>query len=166
MNGWNLQDIITFQPATAKAILDLRDYHQLGSRKGRKIAIIGMGNLIGKPLAIEAVKRGAIVQTFTVEDKKALIAEKCRECEIIISCTGAIHLVDASFINKQKDQIIIDAGYGFLNGKATGDVNFEEVAPLVKAITPVPGGIGPLTVASLFGNIFILQEQKDLIQTL
>ena len=125
-----------------------------------------MGNLIGKPLAIEAVKRGAIVQTFTVEDKKALIAEKCRECEIIISCTGAIHLVDASFINKQKDQIIIDAGYGFLNGKATGDVNFEEVAPLVKAITPVPGGIGPLTVASLFGNIFILQEQKDLIQTL
>ena len=77
-----------------------------------------------------------------------------------------IHLVDQHFINPNGKQIIIDVGYGSLNGKAVGDVKFDEVAPLVAHITPVPGGIGPLTVASLYENIFVLQGQKKLIERL
>jgi methylenetetrahydrofolate dehydrogenase (NADP+)/methenyltetrahydrofolate cyclohydrolase len=53
-----------------------------------------------------------------------------------------------------------------LEGKAAGDVKFQEVAPLVQAISPVPGGVWPLTVASLFANIFVLQEQKAIIEEL
>ena len=83
-----------------------------------------------------------------------------------MSCTGAIHLVTKNFINPNGEQIIIDVGYGFLEGKAVGDVKFDEVEPLVKAITPVPGGVWPLTVASLFFNIFVIQEQKKLIEKL
>jgi len=104
------------------------------------------------------------VQTFTDVDSKESIVKACKKADVIISATGAIHLVDREFVNPNGQQIVIDVGYGFLNGKAVGDVKFDEVQPLVKAITPVPGGVGPLTVASLFANIFVLQEQREVIE--
>jgi methylenetetrahydrofolate dehydrogenase (NADP+)/methenyltetrahydrofolate cyclohydrolase len=158
--------MFAFQPATAKAVFDLWEYYQLGTMKGLRIAIIGQSNVVGKPLAIECVLRGAVVSTFTEADNPTTIAEQTKQSDVIISCTGAIHLVDKQFINPNGEQIVIDVGYGFLEGKAVGDVKFDEVAPLVKHITPVPGGVGPLTVASLFSNIFLLQQQKKLIERL
>jgi methylenetetrahydrofolate dehydrogenase (NADP+)/methenyltetrahydrofolate cyclohydrolase len=109
--------------------------------KGLNISIIGKSNVVGKPVAIECLIRGAKVQVFTSEDRPETIANHTKSSDVIISTTGAIHLVDKHFINPNGEQIIIDVGYGFLNGKATGDVKFEEVEPLVKHITPVPGGI-------------------------
>lgn len=163
---WNQLGLVSFQPATAKAVLDLRDFYALGAMKGLRIHVIGQSNVVWKPLAIECLKRWAIVQTFTDVDSRADIANSCQNADVIISATGVIHLVDTSFINSNKEQIIIDVGYGFLEGKAVGDVKFDEVSLFVKAISPVPGGIWPLTVASLFSNIFVLQEQKEIIETL
>ncbi|MDR2191154.1 MAG: bifunctional 5,10-methylenetetrahydrofolate dehydrogenase/5,10-methenyltetrahydrofolate cyclohydrolase [Candidatus Peribacteria bacterium] len=166
INGRNQMGLLSFQPATAKAVFELWDFYQLGEMKGMKIAIIGQSNVVGKPLAIECVLRGANVATFTAVDTKATIAMWTKNADVIISCTGEIHLIDKQFINPNGTQIVIDVGYGFLDGKAVGDVKFDEVEPLVKAITPVPGGVGPLTVASLFSNMFHLQEHKKLITTL
>jgi methylenetetrahydrofolate dehydrogenase (NADP+)/methenyltetrahydrofolate cyclohydrolase len=166
INGRHQMGLLSFQPATAKAVLELWDFYQLGTMKGKSIAIIGQSNVVGKPLAIECVLRGAKVSTFTEIDTKKEIITQTKQSEVIISCTGKIHLVDKEFINPTGEQIVIDVGYGFLNGKAVGDVKFDEVAPLVKHITPVPGGVGPLTVASLFSNMFHLQQQKKLIETL
>lgn len=166
INGRHQMGLLSFQPATARAVLELWDFYQLGSMKGKKIAIIGQSNVVGKPLAIECVLRGANVSTFTEVDTKKEIATQTKQSDVIISCTGEIHLIDKEFINPNGEQIIIDVGYGFLNGKAVGDVKFDEVEPLVKHITPVPGGIGPLTVVSLFSNVFHLQKQKKLIETL
>ncbi|MDR2540731.1 MAG: hypothetical protein LBD11_02885 [Candidatus Peribacteria bacterium] len=121
--------------------MDLRDYYHLGSMKGLKIAVIGQSNLSGKPLAIECLMRGAEVRTFTDQDSPESIQAWTKKADVVISCTGVIHLITEKFINPNGEQIIIDVGYGFLEGKATGDVKFEEVEPLVKHSTPVPGGI-------------------------
>ena len=85
---------------------------------------------------------------------------------MIISCTWALHLIDDRFINNEKNQILIDVGYGFLNGKSTWDVDFEKVKDKVYAISPVPWWVGPMTVASLFGNIFTIWWQKEKIKKL
>ena len=94
----------------------------------------------------------------------------CKKSDYIISATGVVGLVNKGFIkplglsatplireDKAVKQIVIDIGYGFTKeGKATGDVKFDEVEPLVDAITPVPGGIGPMCVCELFGNVMKL----------
>ncbi|GHV22812.1 hypothetical protein FACS189428_5430 [Clostridia bacterium] len=97
--------------------------------KGLKIAIIGQSNVSGKPLAIACLMRGAEVRTFTDHDSRETIQEWTKKADVIISCTGVIHLITKEFVNPNGEQIIIDVGYGFLEGKATGDVKFDEVEP-------------------------------------
>ncbi len=145
-------------PATVRWIFELRKFYQLGSFTNRRIVVIGQSNLIGKPLAKECEKQWAKVQTFDINTSPGEIAKACKDTEIIFSCTGDLHFITKDFIQKDKNQIIIDAGFGHINGKATGDVDFEDIAPYVRAITPVPGGVGPLTVASIFLNLFDLQD--------
>jgi methylenetetrahydrofolate dehydrogenase (NADP+)/methenyltetrahydrofolate cyclohydrolase len=74
-------------------------------------------------------------------DTRETIAKACQKADVIISATGVLHFVDQDFVNPNGKQIVIDVGYGFLEGKAAGDVKFQEVAPLVQAISPVPGGV-------------------------
>lgn len=80
----------------------------------------------------------------------------CQESDYIFACTGVIHVVDENYINDKKNQIIVDIGYGYKDGKPVGDVQLEQIKDKVAAYTPIPGGVGPLTVASLFENIFKL----------
>ena len=75
-------------------------------------------------------------------------------------------MIDDRFVNEDKNHILIDVGYGFLNWKSTGDVDFEKVKDKVYAISPVPWWVGPMTVASLFGNIFTIWSQKEKIEKL
>ena len=84
--------------------------------------------------------------------------EISKKSDYIISCTGKIHLVDDSFLNESGNQILVDVWYGYKDGKPVGDINFEKVENKVQAISPVPGGVGPLTVACLFDNIFVLKK--------
>ena len=74
-------------------------------------------------------------------DSREHIAQACQRSDVIISATGVVHLVDKDFVNPDGGQIVIDVGYGLLEGKAVGDVKFDEVEPLVKHISPVPGGV-------------------------
>ena len=73
-------------------------------------------------------------------------------------------MVDDRYVNDSQSQIIIDVGYGHIDGKPVGDVNIDSIASKVLAYTPVPGGIGPLTVACLFDNIFVLQGYKKILE--
>lgn len=83
------------------------------------------------------------------------LREKCKGAHIVVSATGVPHLIDARFVSK--GQIVIDVGIRRLDtGKVVGDVIFDEVEPIVDALSPVPGGVGPLTVASLFQNLLDL----------
>ncbi|OHB15262.1 MAG: hypothetical protein A2431_01705 [Candidatus Zambryskibacteria bacterium RIFOXYC1_FULL_39_10] len=149
----NSDNIIT--PATARAVILLLDYYKIGLR-GKKVAVIGQSILAGKPISFELEKRGAEVFRCDISTKN--IPEITRECNILISAVGKPHLINKEFVNFK--QVIIDVGINRVEGKLVGDVNFAEVEPVVCAITPVPGGIGPLTVACLFQNLLDLISEK------
>lgn len=145
-------------PATPMAVLQMINYYKY-DLQGKTVAMLWNSNLIWKPLAFALEYKGAIVQVFTIESDQEEMKRFCREkADIIISATGHIHLVDESFVRDDKSQVVIDVGRGYKDGKAVGDVQRETLIDKVAAVTPVPWGVWPVTVASLFTNIMTLQK--------
>ncbi len=147
-------------PAAVWASIQLLDFYNLNAIRGKQISIIGQSNLVGKPFALYCINQWAQVHSFGVDGDPEVMKEVCRNSDYIISATGVIELVTKEYVRNDKTQIIIDIGYGIKDGKAFGDVAFEQVQNLVHAITPVPGGIWPMCVCQLFENILLLT--KDL----
>ncbi len=157
-------DLIDFVPATPKAVLSLLDYYQLGDMKGKTVSIIGQSNIVGRPLIIDCIKRGATVASFNESNAIEEIKVMTKQSDYIISCTGKVHLIDDSFVRDDNSQIIVDVGYGHIDGKPVGDVHIATIQDKVASYTPVPGGIWPLTVACLFDNVFVLQSYLDVLK--
>lgn len=164
LTGLSSINLIDFVPATPKAVLMLLDAYSLGDMKGKTVSIIGQSAIVGKPLILECIKRGATVASFNDTNSLEEIKTMTKQSDYIISCTGKIHLVDDSFIRDDHSQILVDVGYGHIDGKPAWDIDIDAIKTSVAAYTPVPGGIGPLTVASLFSNVFVLQEHKDILK--
>lgn len=167
MSGLSAIDLVDFLPATPKAVIEILKTHNLDNLEGKNITIIGQSNLIGKPLAIECMKRWATVNCFNSMSDQDHLKATCKQSDIIISCTGVIHLVNEEFISNDtpNTQIFIDVGYGHdKNGKAVWDIDLESIKDKVYAYTPLPWGIGPLTIASLFDNVFVLQDLKKMLK--
>ena len=160
----NSIDLIHFIPATPKAVLSLLDYYELWDMHGKMVSIIGQSNVAGKPLIFECIKRGATVASFNHEHSLEEITNVTKQSDYIISCTGKVHLVWPDFFRKDKTQIVVDVGYGHIDGKPVGDVQIEAIADMVASYTPVPGGVWPLTVACLFANIFVLQSYASILK--
>lgn len=158
LNWLSSIDLIDFVPATPKAVIKILKEYNLYDIKWKNICIIGQSNLVGKPLALEFIKQWATVFSVNKDTNTEEIKLLCKQSDIIVSCTWAVHLIDQSFVRHDQSQIIIDVWYGHKDGKAVWDVNFQDIIDKVKHITPVPWGIGPLTVACLFDNIFSIQE--------
>ncbi len=135
-------------PATTRGIFSLFSYYDIDI-KDKKVLVIGRSDLVGKPTAQACMNAGAIVSVAhkATEDIPAL----CKAADIIISITGASGLITEAYV--KPEHIIIDVGITRKDGKIVGDVDFEPVSAIVSAITPVPGGIGLLTIASLFQNL-------------
>jgi len=115
---------------------------------GKKAVIIGRSNLNGKPMAQLLLKENCTV-TITHSKTKNLKSE-CLEADIIVAAAGIPKLVKGDWV--KKDSIIIDVGINKTDKGIVGDVDFEEVSKKAKALTPVPGGVGPMTVACLIKN--------------
>ena len=115
---------------------------------GKHAVIIGRSNLNGKPMAQLLLKENCTV-TITHSKTKDLKAE-CARADIIIAAVGRPKLVKSDWV--KKDAIVIDVGINKTDSGLVGDVDFDEVAKVAKAITPVPGGIGPMTIACLLSN--------------
>ena len=128
--------------------------------------MIWQSGIVWRPISRYLELKWAEVHTFDIRNTPEEIINQSKNSDVIISCTWALHLVDDKFLNKKKKQILIDVWYGFLNWKSTGDINFEKVENKVYAISPVPWWVWPMTVASLFGNIFTIWKQKDIIKDL
>ena len=157
---------IDFLPATPQAVISLRNAYDLWDFEWKTISVIGQSDIVWGPISRYLEMKWAEVYSFDIRNSEEEIIEQAIKSDVIISCTWALHLVDGRFVNQEKNQILIDVGYGFLDGKATGDVNFEMVKDKVHAISPVPGWVWPMTVASLFGNIFTIWNQKEKIEKL
>lgn len=144
------------EPATAHGILALLDYYHI-NLKGKNAVIIGRSSIVGKPLAALLLEKDATVSILHLKTKN--LTEYTKKADILVSATGEHNLVTADMI--KKNAVIIDVGISRFNGKTVGDVDFEHVAPIASFITPVPGGIGPLTVESLMEQVVQLTRRNN-----
>lgn len=124
--------------------------------KGKNITIIGMGALVGKPLAIILANAGASISTCDRSTKN--IKKKCLMADIIVTAVGKKNLLTADMV--KKGTIVIDTGICFVDHKMHGDVDFEKISKKAFAITPTPGGVGPITVSILLENTVRLAKLK------
>lgn len=135
-------------PCTPAGILAMLKSYQLPI-KGQRCVIIGRSNIVGKPVAQLMIREHATVTIAHSRTQK--LPELCREADILIAAIGRAHFVDRSYV--KPGATVIDVGINRNDaGKVVGDVNFADVEGVVGAITPVPGGVGPMTIAMLLSN--------------
>jgi len=115
---------------------------------GKYAVIIGRSNLNGKPMAQLLLKEDCTVSI--VHSKTKNLKSECQKADILVAAVGVANLVKGDWV--KKDSIVIDVGINKVADKIVGDVDFEHVKNKVKAITPVPGGVGPMTIACLLKN--------------
>lgn len=150
-------------PATARGVLSLLNYYKIPI-KGRKVVVMGRSMLVGSPISILMENNGG---TVTVCHSQTINPEKeTREADILIVAIGKPELVGADYV--REGQVVIDVGISsVLNSDGTrkiyGDVDFDSVKDIVSAISPVPGGVGPMTVASLFQNLIEATERQNML---
>ena len=134
-----------FTPCTPQAVIELIDYFGIDV-SGKKITIVGRSLVVGKPLAIMLMNKNATVTVC--HTKTADLRAECKNADIIVACAGKARMIDDTYVSN--NQIIIDVGINMVDGVLCGDVDYDKVAPIVSAITPVPGGVGALTTSVLF----------------
>lgn len=124
--------------------------------EGKHCVVIGRSNIVGKPMGILMLRENA---TVTIAHSKTKDLETlCRTADILIAAVGKPKMIKASYI--KEGAVVIDVGIHRLEGKKLcGDVDFAEVEPLVSAITPVPGGVGPMTIAMLMKNVVLAMKE-------
>ncbi len=148
-------------PATARGILSLLNYYNIPV-KSKKVVVMGRSALVGKPIATLMINNGA---TVTVCHSKTINPEEeTIKADILIVAVGKPELVGADYV--KEGQVVIDVGISSVikkDGikKVYGDVDFDSVKDIVSAISPVPGGVGPMTVASLFQNLIEAFERQN-----
>lgn len=141
-----------FVPATTKGITLLLEQYNIDP-VGKKVVVVGHSVLVGKPTALAMLNLGATVTVCHSQTRN--LAEETRQADILIVAVGQPGLITKEFV--KSGQIVIDIGINVteVEGKKKihGDVDFENVKEIVAAITPVPGGVGPMTIVSLFENL-------------
>ena len=115
---------------------------------GKHAVIIGRSNLNGKPMAQLLLKENCTVTV--VHSKTNNLQEECLKADILVAAVGVPNLIKKDWV--KSSAIVIDVGINKVGDKIVGDVNFEEIKDNIKAITPVPGGVGPMTIACLLKN--------------
>ena len=136
-----------FLSCTPYGIMQLFDEYNINV-EGKDVVIIGRSNIVGKPMALLLIQKRATVQVCNTRTKD--MREKLKNADIVISAAGVPDLIGKEDI--KKGAVVIDVGLNRVEGKICGDVNFEEVKDIALYITPVPGGVGPMTIASLMKN--------------
>jgi len=140
-----------FRPATAEGIMQLLDEYQV-KLSGKKAAVLGQSQLVGSPLSLMLEEAGASVTRIDINTPPP-ISPLVSVADIIVSAVGKINLITADMV--KKGAVVIDVGTNIdsKTGKLVGDVDFEKVKEIASLITPVPGGVGPMTVAMLMKNL-------------
>ena len=143
-------------PPIVKGILSLLKNYKI-KLKGKNVVIVGTGRLIGLPLNLQLLKEKATLLVLNEFTKN--ISFFTNKADILISGVGKPNLIKSNMI--KKGAVVIDAGISQRNGKVIGDVDFKEVSKKASYITPVPGGVGPMTVVSLLENLVELNKSNE-----
>eukprot|EP01080_Neovahlkampfia_damariscottae_P002960 gene2960-4970_t len=146
-----------FIPCTPKGIMELLDRNNI-EISGKNAIVLGRSNIVGIPIAMLLLHRNATVQICHTKTED--VESKVKEADILIACCGVAEYVKGSWI--KKDAVVIDVGMNAVDDKSkksgyrlVGDVNFEEVSKIASYVSPVPGGVGPMTIASLLSNCLV-----------
>ena len=123
---------------------------------GKDVVVVGRSNIVGKPMAMMLIQKGATVQVCNSRTKD--LSKKLKKADIIVVAVGVPRMIKATDV--KKGVVVIDVGINRVDGKLCGDVDYEDVAQKASYITPVPGGVGPMTIASLIKNTFISYQRK------
>lgn len=138
-----------FISCTPYGIMQLLEEYKI-EIAGKDAVIIGRSNIVGKPMALMLIQKGATVQVCNSRTKN--LRKKLNDADIIIVAAGVPKLLKKEDV--KEGAVVIDVGINRVDGKICGDVDYEEVAEKTSYITPVPGGVGPMTIASLIKNTF------------
>lgn len=147
--GRLVADLPGFRCATPLGIVRLLLHHQV-PLQGKRVVVIGRSVIVGKPAALMLLRENA---TVTIAHSKTLdLPELCREADVLVAAVGRARMVQGDWV--KPGAVVVDAGYNRVEGEKfdVGDVDFEAASERASWITPVPGGVGPMTVASLLSN--------------
>ena len=143
-----------FLPCTPAGVMKLLDYYHIDPA-GKECVVLGRSNIVGKPQAMLLLRRNGTVTIC--HSKTENLAEECRKADILVCAVGKRNLVTADMV--KEGAVIIDVSINRKeDGKLCGDVDFDAVAPKCSYITPVPGGVGPMTRAMLLVNTLTAAE--------
>lgn len=147
----------TFVSCTPYGIMKMFEEYNI-DLTGKNVVILGRSNIVGKPLIHCCLNRNATVTTC--HSKTQNIKEIASRADILISAIGKAHFVTEDMV--KENAVVIDVGINRLdNGKITGDVDYEKVEEKASYITPVPGGVGPMTIAMLMNNVIKATRRQN-----
>ena len=155
--GLMLQGRPRFLPCTPHGVMKMLEYEGIET-SGKHAVIIGRSDIVGKPMAGLLVQRGADATVTICHSRTADIAAITRQADILIAAVGIPEFVKADMV--KPGAVVIDVGINRVNDKLVGDVEFSPIAEIVSAITPVPGGVGPMTIAMLLQNTLEAARQQ------
>lgn len=147
----------TFVSCTPYGIMKMFEEYKI-DLNGKNVVILGRSNIVGKPLIHCCLNKNATVTSC--HSKTENLAQKTKEADILISAIGKANFVTDDMV--KENAVVIDVGINRLeNGKITGDVDFENVKEKASYITPVPGGVGPMTIAMLMNNVIKATKRQN-----
>ena len=144
-----------FLPCTPAGVVHMFEEYNI-NLEGKDVLVIGQSNIVGKPMTLLLIKKRATVQVCNSKTKN--LSEKLQKADVVVAAAGSPKLIKATDV--KEDVVVIDVGINRVDGKLCGDVDFEEVSKKASFITPVPGGVGPMTIAMLIKNTFKSYKQK------
>jgi methylenetetrahydrofolate dehydrogenase (NADP+)/methenyltetrahydrofolate cyclohydrolase len=145
--GLLVKNLPGLRPCTPLGCMELLKRHDV-ELEGAEAVVVGRSDLVGKPISALLLHANATVTT--AHSRTRDLAEVCRRADVLVAAVGVPHLVKGDWV--KEGAVVIDVGMNRLDGKLTGDVEFDTARERARAITPVPGGVGPMTIAMLMRN--------------
>ena len=145
-------------PATPGGIMRILNHYGIET-SGRTAVIVGRSFLVGRPLALLLGEKGVDTTVVQAHSRTPDLAGVCREADILVTAVGRPKMFDERFV--KPGATVIDVGINRTDDGLVGDVDFDAVVGVAGAITPVPGGVGPMTIATLLANTVALAEAKN-----
>lgn len=145
-----------FVPCTPAGIMEMLDYEGIDIT-GKNCVVIGRSNIVGKPMGMLLLHKNA---TITIcHSKTKNLKEICASADILVAAVGRPNFVTCDMV--KENAVVIDVGINRVDGKLVGDVDFNDVKDKCSAITPVPGGVGPMTIAMLMQNTVTAAKKQN-----
>jgi len=155
--GGLLQNNPTLRPCTPRGVVTMLEKSNINP-SGLDAVVIGASNIVGRPMAIELLNAGATVTIC--HSKTQDLPGKVKSADIVVAAVGIPRFVQADWL--KKGSVVIDVGINRLEtGELVGDVDFDQAKDVVNAITPVPGGVGPMTIATLLENTLLAHKYRN-----